>query len=171
MLIEAMHWIPIHSSNQWGRWRCHTTFPIESSIAHILIVQTNEANKDAIPPFQLNLQLSTHKTQVALIALLDSRIDQNIISYNLWDALQQPKLSSSTIAFQSFSKSTTMSQGKFCLKLCIRDQSMHTTFHVAQNDQASVDMTLGQSWISQTSCLIDWSSISSIHQLCEHHLL
>ena len=38
---------------------------------------------------------------------------------------------------------------------------MHTTFHVAQKDQASVDMILGQSWMAQTNCLIDWSSRSS----------
>ena len=122
---------------------------------------TNEKDEDVIPPFQLNLQLSTHRAQVASIALLNSGADQNIISYDLWDGLQQPKLSSSTVSFQSFSKSTTTSQGKCCLKLCIGDQSMHTIFHVAQKEQASVDMILGQSWMAQINCLIDWSSRSS----------
>ena len=54
-----------------------------------------------------------------------------------------------------------MSQGKCCLKLHIEDQSMHTTFHMAQKGQASVDMILGRSWMAQTHCLIDWSSQSS----------
>ena len=75
--------------------------------------------------------------------------------------LQQPKLSSSIIAFQSFSKFTTTSQGKCYLKLGIENQSMHTTFHVAWKDKASVDMILGESWMAQTNCLIDWSSRSS----------
>ena len=117
---------------------------------------TNEEDEDVIPPFQLNLQLSTHKAQVALVALLDSGADQNIISYDLWDALRQLELSSSTISFQSFSTSTTTSQGKCCLKLRIGDQSMHTIFHVARKEQASVNMILGQSWMAQTNCLIDW---------------
>ena len=39
---------------------------------------------------------------------------------------------------------------------------MHTTFHVAQKGQASVDMILGRSWMAQTHCLIDWSLRSSI---------
>ena len=38
---------------------------------------------------------------------------------------------------------------------------MHTTFHVAEKGQASVDVILGQSWMAQTHCLIDWSSRSS----------
>ena len=93
--------------------------------------QTIEKDEDAIPPFQLNLQLCTYKAQVATVAFLNSRANQNIISYSLWNALQQPKLSSSIRAFQIFSKFTTTSQGKCYLKLCIGDQSMHTTFHVA----------------------------------------
>ena len=43
-------------------------------------------------------------------------------------------------------------------QLPIGDQSMHTIFHVAQKEQASVDMILGQSWMAQINCLIDWSS-------------
>ena len=96
-----------------------------------------------------------------MVALLDSEVDQNIISYDLWDAFKKLEISSSTISFWIFFKSTTMSQGKFYLKLCIGDQSMHSTFHVAQKGQVSVGMILGWSWMAQTHCLIDWSSWSS----------
>ena len=78
-----------------------------------------------------------------MVALLDFGADQNIILYDLWDALQQVEISSSMLSFQSFSKFTTTSKGKCYLKLCIGYQPMHTTFHVAQKEQASVDMILG----------------------------
>ena len=107
------------------------------------MVATNDKDEDVIPPFQLSLQLSTHKDQVATVALLYFGANQNIISYDLWDALQQLELSSSTVFFQSFFKSTTTSRGKCYLKLCIGDQSMHTTFHVSQKGQASACMILG----------------------------
>ena len=47
-------------------------------------ISTNEEDGDAIPYFQLNLGLSTHKAQVDTIDLLDSRANKNIILYDSW---------------------------------------------------------------------------------------
>ena len=69
------------------------------------MVCTNDVDEDVIP----SLKLCMYNAYIATVALLDSRANENIIPYNLWETLLQPELSSSTIAFQSLSKTTTTS--------------------------------------------------------------
>ena len=80
------------------------------------------------------------------------------MSYDIWQFLGKPDLVPSKLTFQKFLGTQTASLGKICVKICIQDQSMHIPFHVANKDQAFVNVVLGRQWIGMTNCQINWTT-------------
>ena len=103
----------------------------QKRVSQLETFSMNKDKNEVIPPFYLNLQVVTQHGSINTAAFLDSGADLNVISHELWLALKQPVLAHSDVIFQNFSNSTTLSHGQCCLKVAIRDHSMHVVFLVA----------------------------------------
>ena len=128
--------------------------------ANIMALSINEDKDDEfiVKPFTIHLQLLTASQEQSTIALIDSRADWNVMSYNIWTSLGNPVLVPSKLQFTNFSGTQTTSLGKLCLKVRFKDQSMHIVFHVADKDQASMNIALGRQWMGLTNCQINWTT-------------
>ncbi len=113
---------------------------------------------DFVDPFHIQLRMHTQQAAFQVSALIDSGADCNVLSYVVWDALDQSQLTNIHTNFHSFSGEETPSLGKCCIKLSIQNQPMYTTLYVVNKDQALVDVVLGRSWIRSTNCGLDWTS-------------
>ena len=103
----------------------------------------DEGDDFLVQPFTIKMDLVTAIHQLSSSALIDSGADCNVMSYDIWQFLGKPNLVPSKLTFQNFSGTHTTSLGKICVKICIQDQTMHIPFHVANKDQAFVNVVLG----------------------------
>ena len=85
------------------------------------MIREDEAEEFIVEPFTLYLQLLLATRETKEIALIDSRDDYNIMSYETWESLGKPKLSQSKLSFKNFSRLQTSSLGKFCVKAYVQD--------------------------------------------------
>ena len=116
----------------------------------------DDAEELTVKPFTINLQLVTVTHEWSATALIDSGADCNVMSYEMWVQLGKPELAPSMLSFKNFSRTQTTSLGKLCLKVRIKDQSMHIVFHVTHENQAAVNVVLGRQWMGATNCQINW---------------
>ena len=109
-------------------------------------------------PFTLHLQLLTTDLDTWTIALIDSGADCNVLSYETWEKLGKPELIPSTLTFDNFSGSKTLSLGKLCVKALVQEQPMHIVFQIAHEGQATINVVLGRQWIAAHNFQINWTT-------------
>ena len=63
-----------------------------------------KAQRQSVEPFRLGINLLAQNNTVSTHALLDSGADFNVISWEMWNALGQPKLSHTELGFIGFHK-------------------------------------------------------------------
>ena len=130
----------------------------QANIMALSLEGEDESEELAIDPFTLHLQLLSPTKETSTTALIDSGADCNVMSYETWESLGKPELTQSKLSFKNFSGTQTASLGKLYIKARIQDQPIHVVFHVANKQQASVNVVLGRQWIGATNCQIDWTS-------------
>lgn len=91
-------------------------------------------------PFRIPLQMITQQCVHTTIALIDSYVSLNVLSWETWDALGQLTLSPTR---------------PIVLKMRIQDESMHAVFYVANKCKALESVILGRTWIQFTNCQLD----------------
>ena len=122
------------------------------------LVREDETEEFEIEPFTPHFQLLFPTHETSTIALIDSGVDCNVMSYETWKSLGKPELIQSKLLFKNFFGTKTANLGKLFIKPRLQDQPMHLVFHVANEQQASVNVVLGRHWIGATNCQIHWTS-------------
>ena len=109
----------------------------------ISVSTESEMEDNWIDPFTIHLQLVSATNETTTRALINTRIDCNIPSYETWVPMGKPQLCDSKLTFTSFFGTCTSSLEKLCVKARIQEQSIHILFHVANKNQAFVNVVLG----------------------------
>ena len=90
--------------------------------ANVLSLSVNgddEGDDFSVQPFTIKMDLVTTTHQLSSNALIDSGVDCNVMSYDIWKLLGKPDLVPSKLTFQNFSRTHTTSLGKICVKIRI----------------------------------------------------
>ena len=125
---------------------------------HILALKTIDIDDELpiVKPFRIATKLVTQKIDVGVNALIDSRADLNILSWDVWRTMGSPKLTPTLINFVGFSANETACLGKILLKLSIQDVPQYVLFYVANVDEYIEQIILGRHWMQTTNCHLDW---------------
>ena len=62
----------------------------------------DEIEEFKIEPFTLHLQLLSSTNETWTIAMIDSGVDCNVMSYETWKSLGKPELTQSKLSFKNF---------------------------------------------------------------------
>ena len=79
-------------------------------------------------PFRIPLTVITQKRLRTVDALIDQDGSLNVLSWEMWDALGQPKLSHTELGFINFLQTKTTCLGCIYLQLCIQGELIYTLF-------------------------------------------
>ena len=96
------------------------------------------------------------------LRMVDALIDQdgslNVLSWEMWNALGQPKLSHTELGFINFLQAETTCLGCIYLQLCIQGELIYTLFYVANKSEILESVILGRTWTRKTKCQLDWEN-------------
>ena len=81
--------------------------------AMVMTIQISD-DEEFVEPFNIQMCIHTKQASYDTSTLIDSGVDCNVLSYNVWEALGKPQLTNVKMNFQSFSGEETKSLGK-CL--------------------------------------------------------
>ena len=96
----------------------------------------------------IKITLVSEKTIVFVSAKADSKINQSLLSYEVWEALGKPTLTPLEPKDQKII-------GSVIIKVRIQLQPMYCTFHVANRGETTEDAILGWYWMCRTDYQAD----------------
>ena len=116
------------------------------SITKILAEREDQPTKHSY----IRITLVSKETIVFILANLDSKTNQSVLSYEVWESLGKPTLT-------SLASGDKKCLGSIILKVRIQEQPMYCTFHVANLNERAEDATLGWFWMCRTDYQVDES--------------
>ena len=109
-------------------------------------------------PFKIPLIVITQQCLQMVDALIDQDKSLNVLSWEMWNALGQLKLSPKNLGFIKFSQTKTTYLGCICLKLHIQGELIYILFYVANKRNILESVILGRNWMRSTKCQQDWEN-------------
>ena len=123
-----------------------------------LSFKSEDEEDQFVEPFRLEINLLAQKATVSTHALIDSGADLNVISWEIWDAMGQPKLDPSKLRFIGFSQAESECLGSITFKVSIQDEPLYVKFYVATKGESVEHVILGRLWMLNTNCQLDWET-------------
>ena len=123
-----------------------------------LSFKSEDEEDQFVEPFRLEINLLAQKATVSTHALIDSGADLNVISWEIWDAMGQPKLDPSKLRFIGFSQVESECLGNITFKVSIQDEPLYVKFYVATKGESVEHVILGRLWMLNTNCQLDWET-------------
>ena len=90
------------------------------------------------------------------LALIDTGVDVNAISYKTWDSLGQPQFKHSTLAIDAIMRQSTLVEGELELPIFIGTTDVHAYFVAMKLGVMDALIILGQPWQRQYNAVPNW---------------
>lgn len=119
----------------------------------------------------LLIPLGIVSPQVTCTAILDSGVDVNVMSAQLYEGLQTNQLLPSTARFNSFSNHQTDCKGVLTTSIFIHHRQEPCISYVSNTNESAHEVILGHSWMAQHNCSIDWEKHAISLTMCNHRFI
>ena len=111
-----------------------------------------------VEPFCLGINLLSQKATLSTHALIESGADLNGISWEIWDAMGQPRLNPSNLRFIGFSQAESECLGSITFKVSIQDEPSYVKFYAATKGESVEHVILGRLWMLNTNYNLVWET-------------
>ena len=118
-----------------------------------IITTDNDKDEDETPPPFIAVQLG--KERLETYAFIDSEVDGNTISYELFWTLKNVNLIDTDAMFWAYIGHTTQAFGMCKLDLNVSELICGDKFFVTLPEMQDVPIILGQTWQRKCNCFFD----------------
>ena len=113
------------------------------------------SSKSKCSPFRIPLTLLTQQCLRMVDTLIDQDGNLNVLTWEMWNALSQPKLSHTKLGFIKFSQVETTCLGCIYLQMCNQGELIYTLFYVANKSEILESVILGRTWMRKINFQLD----------------
>lgn len=106
------------------------------------------------------IEVEISKERKAIQAFLDTGSDDNIISYELFECLNDVKLTQTQVQFQDYSGHLAPAFGCCVIKMFVQGLTCGDEFFVTHPTLQIVPLILGRAWQQRYNCSINWANQS-----------
>ena len=125
-------------------------------INKIRLHDEEELLDEVVPQPIINIQIGNEQKLVQ--ALIDTGLDCNIISNNLFEILEGVALQPTNAILRLFTAHTTKPRGICNLVVFVDELSYGDKFFVTQSDLQDVSVILGRAWQKKYNCFFNWKN-------------